>query len=293
MNRIEFTTIDGRSTGFYWLVAALAVAMVAGLWSAHHMDSQGHHVTGMTNQIVWGLPHVLAVFLIVCASGALHGASLASVFGQRVYRPYARLSVLLAIALLLGGLAVITLDLGRPERLVIALTHFNKKSVFSWNVLFYSGFVALGVFYLWALMDRRLNQGVRTLGTVLLVWRLLLTTATGLIFGVLTARQAYDAAIMAPLFIAMSLSLGTAAYSLLLSATTAWTGRPLEPAAVNSLRRWQDKPVEDATSDFAVPFPRPVEALAAWITRTEVAVEKRVDLPFGVSLYGVLRKPAA
>ena len=33
--------------------------------------------------------------------------------------------------------------------------------------------------------------------------------------------------------------------------------------------------------------------LAAAITATEVALEKRVDLPFGVSLYGVLRKPAA
>jgi ubiquinone/menaquinone biosynthesis C-methylase UbiE len=51
---------------------------------------------------------------------------------------------------------------------------------------------------------------------------------------------------------------------------------------------------EQATvgSDFAVPFPAPVEALAAAITATEVALEKRVDLPFGVSLYGVLRKPA-
>jgi len=48
---------------------------------------------------------------------------------------------------------------------------------------------------------------------------------------------------------------------------------------------------EEATSDFAVPMPRPVEALAGAITSTEVALEKRVNLPFGVSLYAVLRKP--
>ncbi len=63
--------------------------------------------------------------------------------------------------------------------------------------------------------------------------------------------------------------------------------------ALRTLRRWQDKPVEEAESDFSVPFPGPIEALAGAITRTEIAVEKKLDLPFGVSLYGVLRKPAA
>ncbi len=46
----------------------------------------------------------------------------------------------------------------------------------------------------------------------------------------------------------------------------------------------------EPTSDFAVPMPRPVEALAGAITSAEVALEKRVNLPFGVSLYAVLRK---
>jgi SAM-dependent methyltransferase len=45
-------------------------------------------------------------------------------------------------------------------------------------------------------------------------------------------------------------------------------------------------------SDFAVPFPRPIELLAAAITSAEVALERHVNLPFGVSLLAVLRKPA-
>ena len=59
---------------------------------------------GMSNQIVWGMPHVFAVFLIVAASGALNVASFSSVFNRLAYKPYARLSGLLAIALLAGGL---------------------------------------------------------------------------------------------------------------------------------------------------------------------------------------------
>jgi SAM-dependent methyltransferase len=58
------------------------------------------------------------------------------------------------------------------------------------------------------------------------------------------------------------------------------------------LRSLRPKPVEEAESDFAVPMPWPLETVADWLTRLEIAVEKRVALPFGVSLYGVLRKPA-
>lgn len=237
MGTTDFTVIDGRCAGFYALVAGLALFIAAGLWAAHIMDVEGHHVTGMTNQIVWGIPHVVAVFLIVSASGALNVASLSSAFGMKIYAPYARLSGLLAVALLLGGLAVITLDLGRPERLMVALTHFNIKSVFAWNVVLYTAFLLLAALYLWALMERRMNCLAKPVGVVLLLCRLTLTTATGLIFGVLVAREAYDVAIMAPMFIAMSLSFGTAAYILLLLATFDGTGRPLNDAIVHGLKR--------------------------------------------------------
>ena len=233
----DFTVIEGRSRGFYALLAGLAVVIAAGLWGAHSMDVEGHHVTGMSNRIVWGIPHVFAVFLIVAASGALNVASLSSALGRKSYTPYARLSGLLAMALLLGGLAIIMLDLGRPDRLVVALTHFNMKSVFAWNVFLYTGFLVLAGLYLWTLMERRMNPMTKSVGVLLLLWRLILTAGTGLIFGVLVAREAYDIYIMSPLFIAMSLSFGTAAYMLLLMATFGCSGRPLDDTIVLGLKR--------------------------------------------------------
>ena len=59
------------------------------------------------------------------------------------------------------------------------------------------------------------------------LWRLTLTAGTGLIFGFLVARDTYDGAMMAPLFIAMSFSLGTAVFVIVLCAASSWTGRPL------------------------------------------------------------------
>jgi len=62
--------------------------------------------------------------------------------------------------------------------------------------------------------------------------------------------------------------------------------------ALRRLRRWRgERPGEETTSDFAVPFPAPVEWLASGITRAEVALERHVDLPVGVSLLAVARRP--
>ncbi|WP_051482783.1 NrfD/PsrC family molybdoenzyme membrane anchor subunit [Thioalkalivibrio sp. HK1] len=235
----EYRTIGRGSGPFIALIVALLLVIVAGLAAAHTMDSEGHHITGMNNRIVWGLPHVFAIFLIVAASGALNIASLSSVFKRKRYTPLARLSAVMAIALLAGGLMVLVLDLGRPDRLIIALTHYNPVSVFAWNVMLYSVFITVSGIYLGVLLapdagDPKRARWVSGIGIVALSWRLALTTGTGCIFGFLVARQAYDAAIMAPLFVAMSLSSGMAVFILVLCATAYWAKRPQPGAAFDA-----------------------------------------------------------
>ena len=209
---------------FYALVAAGGLVLLAGLGAAHYMDLMGHVVTGMNNQVVWGLPHVFAIFMIVAASGALNVASVGSVFGVAAYKPHARLSALLCFALLAGGLMVLLLDLGRPERLIVAATHFNFVSVFAWNVILYSGMFAIVAVYLWTMMERRMNAYTGSVGVAALIWRFVLTTGTGSIFGFLVARQAYHSALLAPLFIVLSLAWGQAVFLLVQGAVHAWHG---------------------------------------------------------------------
>jgi [DsrC]-trisulfide reductase subunit P len=211
---IAYQNIPTESKKFYPLAALIAAVAGIGLLAAWYMEHNGHWVTGMDNQVVWGLPHVFAVTLIVAASGVLNVASIGSVFGRSMYKPLARLSGLFAIALLIGGLIVLVLDLGRPDRLIVAMTTYNFKSIFAWNILFYSGFVVIVAAYLWVMMERRMNKWSGHVGLLAFVWRLCLTTATGSIFGFLVAREAYDAAVMAPLFISMSFALGLAIFIL-------------------------------------------------------------------------------
>ena len=232
---VRYASLDaGR--GYWGLMAALAAAAAAGFAGFLHLEHEGHWITGMNNQVVWGLPHVFAVFLIVAASGALNAASLASVFGRAAYKPLARLSALLAAALLLGGLVILVLDLGRPDRLVVAMTYYNFRSIFAWNIFLYTGLLAVLAVYLATLFQPALAQWVRAAGMLALAWRLILTTGTGAIFGFLVAREGYDAAILSPLFVVMSFSLGTAVFLLALMAACRLSGRPLGDALLFRLR---------------------------------------------------------
>ncbi|HED15374.1 MAG TPA: molybdopterin oxidoreductase [Gammaproteobacteria bacterium] len=236
MSKVNYTSLEANSKGFYGLMGILIAVILAGLGAAYYMEHNGHWVTGMNNQIVWGTPHVFAIFLIVAASGALNVASIGTVFGKAIYKPLGRMSSLLAISLLIGGLMVLVLDLGRPDRLIEAMTLYNFKSIFAWNIILYNGFIAITVVYIWFMMEKKMNKYYKAAGFVAFIWRLILTTGTGSIFGFLVARSAYDAAIMAPLFIALSFSLGMACFILFLMATYKWSDKELGDAVINRLK---------------------------------------------------------
>ncbi len=217
--------------GLFYVLAALGGLVAAvGLGAALYMEHTGHVVTGMNNQIVWGLPHVFAIFLIVAASGVLNVASIGSVFGKKAYKSRAPLSALLCIAMLSGGLAVIMLDLGRADRLMVAATHFNPTSVFGWNVILYPGMYAIVAVYLWTLMERRMNPYSKVAGLATFIWRILLTTGTGSIFAFLVARQAYGNAVLPAMFIIMSFAWGLAVFMIVQKAMFGWNALTLHPA---------------------------------------------------------------
>ena len=236
MKKLHFLEVEGNTKGFYIFLGLFGLVSLIGVLAAYYMEHNGHWVTGMSNQIIWGTPHVFAIFLIVAASGALNVASISSVFAKTAYKPLARLSGMLAIALLAGGLVVLLLDLGRPDRLIVAMTQFNFVSIFTWNIFLYTGFMGIVGIYLWTMMDRPYNKLTKKAGMAAFIWRLILTTGTGSIFGFLIAREAYDSALLAPMFVIMSFSFGLAFFLLVLMGSYKYTQRDLGDYIVNRLK---------------------------------------------------------
>lgn len=231
---VEYRYFTGYSLRSWIVLGCFGLlAGMAGL-AAMYMESEGHWVSGMTNHVVWGLPHVFAFFFIISASGALNVASIGSVFGKEDYQPLGRLSAVLAFSLLAGGLSVLVFDLGRADRLMITLQYINPTSIFAWNVFIYQIFFALVVIYLWMMMDPRMAAFYRPAGTAAFLWRLFMTTGTGSVLGFLVSRAAFRSAIMAPEFIALSLSFGTAIFALVMLALQRFEGRPVPTPALRA-----------------------------------------------------------
>jgi Ni/Fe-hydrogenase subunit HybB-like protein len=221
---------------FYALLAAGGLVVLMGLYAVHMMEEQGHIITGMNNQIVWGIPHVFAIFLIVSASGVLNVSSIGSVFNKPAYKARAPLAGLLSIAMLAGGLTVLMLDLGRPDRIIVAATNFNHTSVFAWNIFLYSGMFASVAVYLWTMMEQRMYPWSKPAGFIVFIWRFVLTTGTGVIFSFLVARQAYGTAILPPMFIVLSFAWGLAVFHLVQSAIYQWNEKSLDEYVQKRMR---------------------------------------------------------
>ncbi|MEE9302636.1 MAG: NrfD/PsrC family molybdoenzyme membrane anchor subunit [Thiotrichaceae bacterium] len=239
-SKVIYSEVENNGMGYYGLLGLMGLFLLAGIIAFFTMEHHGHYISGMNNEIVWGLPHIFAIFLIVAASGALNIGSIGTVFGKHAYQPLGRLSALLAIALLVGGLLILLLDLARLDHVIKMIDglHLNFKSIFAWNMILYTGFLVLVGLYIWAMMDRSklAKKFYKTIGVSAFTWRLILTTGTGSIFGFLVARQAFDAAILAPLFIVLSFSVGMAIFVLVLMASYKWTNRELGDFVLNKLR---------------------------------------------------------
>ena len=185
MKQISFSRFNIDQKLFWFIFLVLGFFVLLGLFCAHYMESEGHHITGMNNQIMWGLPHIFAVFMIIVSSGVLNIASLSSVFDREMYKPLAPLSGLIALSFLIAGLLILILDLGRPDRLIVAMTTYNFKSIFAWNIFLYSGFFLVLLIYIWTMLDFEVKGYSKSMGIFAFVWRIILTTGTGSIFGFL------------------------------------------------------------------------------------------------------------
>jgi len=85
-------------------------------------------------------------------------------------------------------------------------------------------------------MDRKMHGYSRYVGFAAFIWRLLLTTGTGAIFGFLVARQAYGSALLPPMFIIMSFSFGLAVFMIVQAVMYRWNDRVLDEEILRRLK---------------------------------------------------------
>jgi len=207
-----FTTIEGKSRGYYILTATLGALSVAGFISFMICYIKGHQLLGSSNIIPWGMPIIIAIYLIGLSAGSLILSSLTYVLGKKEYKPISRLAVFLAIVLIFGAMVSIALDLGRPEKFWRLFMFFylnNMTSMFAVNGILYGGYFLIGLVYITFIFADK-TEVVKKIGILAVCWAALVHMGTGAIFGFIGARPIFYSPIKPFEFLAAAMVSGLA-----------------------------------------------------------------------------------
>jgi molybdopterin-containing oxidoreductase family membrane subunit len=236
---LSYSPVEGKSRSYKLLVAVLAALALLGLVSFGVSYIQGHQVFGANNAVPWGMPIILFVYFIGLSAGSLILSSLTYVFGQEQYKPIARIAVFTAILLIFAAMVFIFVDLGRPEKFWRLFMFFylnNMTSMFAINGILYGGYFILSLIYFGFIVANK-PKYTRIIGTIAVIWAVMVHTGTGTIWGVVGTREIYSSPIKPFEFLAAAITSGTGLLILVVTATLYFTKRTIDKKLLLSLAR--------------------------------------------------------
>ncbi|QIK72896.1 polysulfide reductase NrfD [Propioniciclava coleopterorum] len=197
----------------------LGLVLLAGSWFVVARLTQGVQVTDLTSQMPWGAWVAFYIYFVGLSAGAFLLSSLIYVFGMHQFERIGRAALLSAIVCMGVALAFIGLDLGRFDRALSTLIHFHWTSPLSWEVRFYTMYVALlAVELVFAIMvQRRTTDPIRAhrwmrilgiIGVPLAIFGV--HGGTGTIFAVVKARGMWFGGLFPIVFVVSAIVSGTA-----------------------------------------------------------------------------------
>ncbi len=233
----EFVTLEGKSRSYKLLAAVLAALALAGFIAFIFSYIQGHQLFGSSNIVPWGMPIVMAIYLIGLSAGLHILAFLIYIMHQDRYREVIRAAVFLAIVLIFGAMLFIALDLGRPEKFWRLFMFFylnNMRSMFAINAIFYTAYFLSATVYLISLM-KNMKRFSLVMGMVAFGWAMLTHGGTGAIFGFIAARETWYSPLSPFEFIFAALTSSLALLIIVLVIIYKATGRRLSQDLITSL----------------------------------------------------------
>ncbi len=225
------TALRGMSKSMLIWLGVLVLLMFAGVVAFANQYVNGLQVTGMRNIVSWGLYIISFTFLIGLSAGGLILSSSAYVFNIEKLKSVAPIGVVVAVACVLGAMASILPDMGRPERLLnIAIYgilggHFT--SPITWDLIVITLYLLVGLFEAWVIFgarwrsrDEQREKLLKRAAYVAFPIAILVHSITAWIFGLQVGRPFWNSALMAPIFLSSAIVSGLG-----LILVIAWIGR--------------------------------------------------------------------
>jgi Ni/Fe-hydrogenase subunit HybB-like protein len=228
---------------YYTWMFVLTVLALVGLNAYAQQFVSGLVITGMTDQVSWGLYIANFTYLVGVAAAAVMLVIPVYVYGVKELHDLVIFGELLAVAAIIMCLLFVTVDLGRPDRFMHLLLRFNWPiSMLTWDVIVLNGYLLLNMhicgYLIYCAYRRRAPSKLFYIPFVFIaiVWAISIHTITAFLYSGLGGRPFWNSAVIAPRFLASAFAAGPALIILTLQVIRYATGYPVPERALQLLR---------------------------------------------------------
>jgi len=212
--RIAF---DGDWRYYAWM-GVLTVFCLLGINAYARQFTEGLVVTGMSDEVSWGVYIANFTFLVGVAAAAVMMVIPVYIYNNEELHDLVIFGELLAVAAILMCLAFVTVDLGRPDRfwhLIPGIGQLNfPASMLSWDVIVLNGYLLLNLHICGYLLYCRYQNRKPArwfyipFVFIAIVWAISIHTVTAFLYVGLGGRPFWNSAIVGPRFLASAFAAG-------------------------------------------------------------------------------------
>ncbi len=205
---------------YYGWMGFLTVLVLLGLNAWAKQFVHGLIVTGMSDEVSWGVYIANFTFLVGVAAAAAMMVIPVYIYRNEELHDLVVFGELLAVAAILMCLAFVTVDLGRPDRfwhLLPGIGQFNfPASMLSWDVIVLNGYLLLNVHICGYLLYCRYQNRKPAKWFyipfifIAIIWAVSIHTVTAFLYVGLGGRHFWNSAIVGPRFLASAFTAGPA-----------------------------------------------------------------------------------
>ena len=217
--------LRGGRTYWAWVLFLLALIVWGAVGYLYQVE-EGLIVTAMRDQVMWGFYIGNFTFLVGVAAAAVVLVIPAYIYHWGPIKEIAIIGELLAVAAIVMCIAFVTVDVGRPDRLLhlaplLGTLNF-PSSMLAWDILVLSAYLVLNfvvvTHMIYRAFDGREPSKAFVVPLVLLSIPMAVSihTVTAFLYNGLPARPFWNAAILAPRFLASAFCSGPAIILILL-----------------------------------------------------------------------------
>jgi Ni/Fe-hydrogenase subunit HybB-like protein len=235
LGRCARLAVDGDWRYYTWM-GALTLFCLLGLNAYCKQFAHGLIVTGMSDEVSWGVYIANFTFLVGVAAAAVMMVIPVYIYKNEELHDLVIFGELLAVAAIIMCLLFVTVDLGRPDRfwhLIPVIGQFNfPASMLSWDVIVLNGYLLLNVHICGYLLYCR-YRGRKPAKWfyipfvfIAIVWAVSIHTVTAFLYVGLGGRHFWNSAIVGPRFLASAFTAGPALIILAMQVVRRVTASP-------------------------------------------------------------------